>query len=148
MDIAYIYFFYIFRTNCKRFTIKTGKKDTQKLRCHHEAIVSLLRTNTQASSAVSKCNYCDKTLSQSSMVSCQACPTIQYCSRTCQDQDWPTHKSDCCLTLQYMTNTGTMLPEQYCRPNRKEISGTHILSFYHSILNENYYRINKEAVCK
>eukprot|EP00727_Mastigamoeba_balamuthi_P004399 m51a1_g13958 hypothetical protein (198) ;mRNA; f:949106-949893 len=39
------------------------------------------------------CAVCGKT--QSAMMRCSRCRTVEYCSAACQKQDWPQHKQHC-----------------------------------------------------
>ena len=74
----------LFRSNCRRPTIKTGKKDVRKLPCKHEAVVNLL-TNNQPSTSSKSESECVKCKNHSiSSINCPYCPLIKYCSRTCQ----------------------------------------------------------------
>lgn len=44
-----------------------------------------------------KCGYCGKHCAETKK--CTGCKRIQYCSKDCQTNDWPTHRSDCKTTI-------------------------------------------------
>ena len=59
--------------------------------------------------ACQTCKSSDKTLSQ-----CSGCKATLYCSRECQKQDRPKHKSFCSAISQIQTVLKDKTPEIYC----------------------------------
>lgn len=52
--------------------------------------------STQAKVGV--CSVCKKTVDRSVLMTCSLCQFGDYCSRSCQVNDWPSHKGCCELT--------------------------------------------------
>ena len=44
-----------------------------------------------------RCHKCDKTgrRKKDKLSKCGKCEAITYCSRECQEEDWPRHKDNC-----------------------------------------------------
>ena len=69
-----------FRNNCKRQTIKTGKKDVKRLKCIHESVISMFFNNMNDTGT--ECVTCK--ILTTSPLACQYCPDRTYCSKVCQ----------------------------------------------------------------
>jgi len=45
--------------------------------------------------AVRKCEWCGEGVDVKAGSKCASCREARYCSKTCQQSDWPTHKIQC-----------------------------------------------------
>ena len=74
-------------SQCQRVSVKTGKKGKKKLRCRHEAIVSLFYTEEEDEfepATEKTCTNCFKVYREAGG-QCKFCVTaVTYCSRKCQ----------------------------------------------------------------
>ena len=108
--LFYFIFFHTFDINlnitfvssqCKRVSVNTSKKGTNKLKCRHEVIVSLMCgvTDETLQTAEKTCSNCLKTYTQTGG-ECKFCTnTATYCTRKCQVK----------VTLCYKSNAQTVL---------------------------------------
>ena len=65
---------------------------------------------TTSISAQKHCHQCNKTQDQittGSIKNCARCKTVYYCSRGCQEKDWPVHKLGCKKVKEIGKNSNT-----------------------------------------
>ena len=126
-----------FSSQCRRTTVKTGKKGTKKLKCRHEVVAALYHgeESDNSESAAKSCTNCLQQYSEGG-VQCKFCANdVFYCSKKCQvfkitnsgmikqffllqDLHWEEHRLKCSKTQEYMKNTSKYILENDKIPDK------------------------------
>ena len=99
-----VYILICFSSQCKRVSVKTGKRGKKKLKCRHEVIAAVFcgDLNEEPESVERTCKNCLKRYTEAGG-QCKFCTTaVTYCSKKCQVNIYPEVPiSVLCLRIAY-----------------------------------------------